>query len=90
MFLIPIKVECHSGYKADEFPICFYWENIKFEINEISDRWYHSDPTPEGPVADYFKVCTLGNSKYIIKHEMGGDQWFIVSHEKAVIPYSSN
>jgi len=90
MFLIPIKVECHSGYKADEYPISFYWGNIKFEIKEISDRWYHSDSTPGGSVADYFKVCTVGNSKYIIKHELGGDQWFLVSRDKAVIQYSSN
>ncbi|HZK95998.1 MAG TPA: hypothetical protein VFC67_17495 [Prolixibacteraceae bacterium] len=32
MNLIPIKVECHSGYKADEYPVCFYLENVKCEI----------------------------------------------------------
>jgi hypothetical protein len=35
--LIPIKVECHSGFEADEYPKCFYWNNNRFEILEIID-----------------------------------------------------
>ena len=50
MKLVPIKVECHSGYKADEYPVCFYLEHIKYAIDEISDRWYQ---------ADLFRICRL-------------------------------
>jgi hypothetical protein len=88
MNFIPVKVECHSGYKADEYPICFYWKNAKFEIREISDRWYQADPTPGWPESDYFKICTVGNSKFILKHELKRDQWFLVSPGED--PYSSN
>jgi hypothetical protein len=35
--LIPIEVECHSGYKADEYPKCFYWDNNRFEIQQVTD-----------------------------------------------------
>jgi len=87
---IPIKVECHSGYKADEYPICFYLENNKFEIKEISDRWYQALPSPNLPVADYFKVCTVGNTKYIIKHELKSDQWFLITTNEPIIRFSSN
>lgn len=90
MKLIPVKVECHSGYKADEYPICFYWKNIKFEIKEIADRWYQAQEAPDMPVADYFKVRTAGKSIYILKHELQSDQWFVVSPDEAVIPYSLN
>jgi hypothetical protein len=90
MKLIPIKVECHSGYKADEYPICFYWENTKFEIKEISDRWYQIRATPDAPVANYFKVRTAGKSIYILKHELESDQWFVVSPNESVITYSLN
>jgi len=90
MNFIPVKVECHSGYKVDEYPICFYWGKIKFEIKEIYDRWYQAYPTPEGPSADYFKVCTVGNLEYILKHELKSNQWFVVKPYKAIIPYSSN
>jgi len=90
MNLIPIKVECHSGYKADEYPVCFYLDNSKFEIREVSDRWYQLDTSPDLPVADYFKVITSGNIKYIIKHELTMDQWFLVTTEQPVIRFSFN
>jgi len=45
--LIPIKVECYSGYKADETPRCFYWNNNVFEIKKILDRWYQGNLDPE-------------------------------------------
>lgn len=88
MNMIPIKVESHSGYKADEYPICFFLENTKFEITEVSDRWYQAEPSPGLPVADYFKVCTAGNLEYIIKHELINDKWFLVINEEPVIRFS--
>lgn len=89
MKLIPIRVECHSGYKADEYPICFYREKIRFEISEISDRWYQSRPSPEWAVADYFKVITTVNSHFILKHEINDDQWFLVTTDEPAIRFNS-
>lgn len=90
MKLFPIKVECHSGYKADEYPIRFYWQDIKFEITEIADRWYQAQATPDWPVADYFKIRTAGKHEFILKHELGNDEWFIVKPDDAVFSYSLN
>jgi hypothetical protein len=90
MNLIPIKVECHSGYKSDEYPVRFTWRNIQFEISEIADRWYQSQPSPETPLANYFKVRTVGNLIFILKHELKSDLWFILSAGKATMGYSSN
>jgi len=90
MNLVPIKVECYSGYKADEFPICFYLENTKFEITEISDRWYQSDTSLDKPVSDYFKVSTVGSMKYIIKHELASDLWFLGTTEEPMVRFSYN
>ena len=90
MNLIPIKVVCHSGYKADEYPIYFYLENIKFEIKEISDRWYQSRPSQDWPIADYFKVFTASNTVYLIKHELKNDRWFLVEPDELIIKISYN
>lgn len=90
MNLIPVKVECHSGYKADEYPICFYWQNVKYEISEIADRWYQVQATPNWPVANYFKVKTNGKQEFILKYEMDGDRWFLVQSDDAVFGYSLN
>jgi hypothetical protein len=74
---IPINVECHSGYKADEYPKCFFHNNKRFEIIHISDRWYQSDAIHEFPVSDYFKVETAGGEQFILKHEIEDDKWYL-------------
>jgi hypothetical protein len=90
MKLFPVRVECHSGYQADEFPVRFFWQNTRFEISEVSDRWYQVEPTPQWPVACYFRVRTEGKQEFILKHELEEDQWFIVQSDDAVFAYSLN
>ena len=75
--LISIKVESHSGYKANDYPVSFYWDSIRFDIKEILDRWYQGDLNPEFPPAFYFKVKTSDDKVYILKHETNSDRWFL-------------
>ena len=77
MKLIQIKVESHSGYKADEYPKCFYLYDLKYEIQEISDRWYQGDNNPEWPLSDYFRVKTTEGEQYLIKHDLEKDKWYL-------------
>jgi hypothetical protein len=77
MKLIPVKVECHSGYKADEYPVSYILEGMRIEIREITDRWYQSEPDPLWPVSDYFKVCTSGGHIHILKHDLEDDAWYL-------------
>ena len=74
----PIVVESYSGYKADEYPLSFYWKNKKFEIEEISDRWTQSDLTADWLVINYYKVRTTTDMELIIKHDIEIDQWYLV------------
>jgi len=90
MNLIPIKVECHAGSKADEYPVCFYIGKIKFEITDIADRWYQAKATPDWPIANYFKVRTAGKNIYILKHEHKSDQWFLVTSDDPLGWISAN
>ncbi|WP_320112639.1 cytoplasmic protein [Draconibacterium orientale] len=76
--LIAIKVECKAGYKADEYPVLFYWDNLGFEIDEILDRWYQGEQNPAFPVANYFKVRTPDKKTYILKHETKTDKWYLL------------
>jgi hypothetical protein len=75
--LISIRVECHSGYKADEYPKCFYCGDEKFGIEEITDRWYQGDSNPEWPASNYFKVRLADGRQVIIKHDMESDRWYL-------------
>ena len=46
---VRIKVECYSGLKAELYPKYFHWDNNKFEIYEIADRWYQGNKNPDFP-----------------------------------------
>lgn len=75
--LFLVKVETHAGYKADEYPHRFYLNGIRFDIEEIIDRWYQGDVDPEIPPANYFKVLTSDKKIYILKHVMPNDEWYL-------------
>lgn len=77
MQLIPIQVECYAGYKADETPRRFCWEDRWIEIEEVLDRWYQGDRDPEWPMADYFKVVAIGGQQYLLKHDRESDEWYL-------------
>lgn len=78
MELIPIEVTCHSGYKADEYPKNFIWFEKEFKITDIIDRWYQGFQDPEDSAADYFKVKAADGGKYILRHELKTDNWYLV------------
>lgn len=75
---IPIEVKCRSGYKADEYPVMFYWDGVRFEIEEIIDRWYQGENNPEFPAANYYKVRTTNFKNFLLKHELKADRWFLL------------
>ena len=77
MKLIPIKVECHSGFKAEEYPKYFTLKNNRFEIHQVMNRWYQGETNPEYPVSIYFKVETTLVEQYIIKHDLESDRWHL-------------
>ena len=75
--LIPVRVECHSGYRADEHPKCFYWDDVRIVVSEVIDRWYQGESNPLVPPSNYFKVGTTGGGRYILKHDLKQDRWFL-------------
>jgi len=75
--LIPIHVESHSGYKADEYPKSFLRQNERHEVIEIIDRWHQGENTPEYNISDYFKVATDRSETYILKHDLKEDAWYL-------------
>lgn len=90
MKLIPVEVQCHSGYQADEYPTSFYWMNTRYDIKEIADRWYQAQATPDAPIANYFKVRTASKNVYILKHDLENDQWYIVTDDNPFFGFSAN
>ena len=71
----PTQVECYSGYKANERPMAFSFQEQRREIIEIVDRWYEGGIEPDAPVVDYFKVKTDDGSIFLLRYAAYLDEW---------------
>ena len=67
-----LKVDCYSGYRADERPLRFTFlagaKVREFEVREVVDRWY-------GVGYECFKVRADDEDVYILRHNLGKDSW---------------
>jgi hypothetical protein len=63
-----LRVECYSGYRADERPLRFVLCGRLFEVAEVEDRWY-------SPAAVYFRVRATDGNFYVLRHDEGRDVW---------------
>lgn len=72
-----IRVECYSGYKADQWPLRFYLGDRCLEIIERSDQWYSPD-------ADYFRVRAQDGQIYVLKHDWSGSEelWTLEAYRR--------
>ena len=73
----PIQVKSYSGYKGNERPFAFIYQDKRWEISEILDRWYEGGIEPERPVVDYFKI-KAGGEVFIIQYAAEADEWALL------------
>jgi hypothetical protein len=71
-----VRVECYSGYKADERPERILFESQTLEIAEVEDRWY-------SPGATYFRVLAESGDRYVLRHDDAQDIWSLTAYRAA-------
>ena len=73
-----LRVECRSGYKADECPVRFQLDGQDHTVEEVVDQWYSPD-------ARYFKVRSHDGSLYVLRHLMSPqqDSWSLESFRRS-------
>jgi hypothetical protein len=76
--LIPVQVECYAGYKDDETPRGFTWNDRRYDIQEIVDRWYQASQDPMIAASDYYKVRTVEGTLFIIRRDRETLVWQLV------------
>jgi hypothetical protein len=76
---IPIRVECYSGYRAEQEPRVLCWSGRRLLVDRIIDRWLQGGADPSAAEAEYFKVRTVSGEQYIIKNDHSLHAWFLVS-----------
>ena len=63
-----IRVECYSGYRAEQRPQRFTLRGRTFEVQEVEDQWYSPD-------ARYFRVRADDGNFYVLRHCEIQDVW---------------
>ena len=65
-----IKVECYSGYKADEKPVGFILGEKKLKVERILEQWRNPD-------YNYYKVLADDGKGYILKNGVVKGDWVL-------------
>ena len=73
-----VRVECYSGYRADESPRKLVLATRALEIVSIEDRWY-------SPGETYFRVSVTGGDRYVLRHLEAQDVWSLAGYRSAVV-----
>lgn len=63
-----IKVECYSGYKANEQPVSFILCGKKLMVEQIIDQWQSLE-------FDYFKIIADDEKGYILRNDERRGEW---------------
>ena len=71
-----IRVQCYSGYKADQRPLRLNLIDGAREVLAIEDRWY-------SPGATYFRVLVDDGDRYVLRHEEAADVWSLTGYRAA-------
>jgi hypothetical protein len=70
-----VRVECHSGYKADERPVRVLFGEHALRVAEVEDRWY-------SPGATYFRVLAEDGDRYVLRHDEAQDRWSLTAYRQ--------
>jgi hypothetical protein len=83
-----IKVECYAGYKGEEIPRAFTYLGKRYEILEVSDRWYEGGLDPRDLRHDYFRVKTADGEAFLIRYTPRFQAWTLC--RRVPLPKFSN
>jgi hypothetical protein len=72
-----IKVEAYSGYRKNERPLTFYYQDEHREVREILDRWYESNPKAGSPNFAHFKVLASDKKVYFLRYNSRFETWAV-------------
>ena len=71
-----VRVECYTGYKADERPARVLLDGQMVEIAVIEDRWY-------SPGSTYFRILLSNGERYVLRRQEAQDVWTIEAFRAA-------
>lgn len=74
-----IHVECYAGYQGEETPRRLKFDDREIEVVDVIDRWLAPDHR-------YFKIRAADGATYILRHDVGSDDWELVMFSSDRVP----
>lgn len=68
--LIPVAVECYSGYTFAERPMAFVWEGRRYRVERVLRQW-------RSPDGSGFRVLTFDGAQFQLAYDKNQDRWFL-------------
>ncbi len=78
MIMVPVRVECYAGYRAEEEPRVLQVGDKRLEVEQVVDRWHEAGLDPSHSRAEYFKLL-CGSRLIIVKHDLDHHVWYLVT-----------
>jgi hypothetical protein len=75
--LARLRVECYSGFRADERPVRVFLNGQAAPIGAVEDRWY-------SPGFTFFRVLLATGERYVLRHQQAQDLWTIEAFRAAI------
>src|SRR5215470_9735482 len=69
---LPIHVHAYAGFKANQRPCQFHFDEEIYEIAAVLDQWCE-------PQAIYFKVQSTEGKTYLLRYDERADEWTLQS-----------
>jgi hypothetical protein len=70
--MMPIRVECYAGYRAEQEPLAFWCGERRLEVKAIVDRWF-------APTQRWFRVDADDGDAYVLRYDEKIDEWEIAA-----------
>ena len=77
--LIPINVRSYYGYRAEERPISFVFEENEWQVERILASWRQESINPGKGRRVYFKIKAEGGRAFTIFYDEKNEGWFLLS-----------
>lgn len=81
-YLLPARVECYAGSRAEEEPRAVWVEGLRLEVAEVVDRWYQGSAEPASPAVAYFRVRTADGEIRLLRHDEASRAWYLVERAR--------
>jgi hypothetical protein len=72
-----IEVVSYCGYRPNERPLSFVYQDKKWEVKDILERWHEASQKAGAPTYSFFKVVTLSGDHFILRYNTRYKTWAI-------------